>query len=348
MTTKIDLEYSIVICSYNPDERIMKRCLEAVLSIDFNDINYEIILIDNNSQPSLSTLPYVQDFLNNMTNSRCIIARKQGLTHARIKGTEEASGKYIVFFDDDNEPYPDYLSSLKKLHADYPTVVAWGPGNIWVDFIDGFDKSVNNSTQEYAKVKLFQERHEQFITYGNNRSWERYYPYGTGLSVKRSYLIDYSQKVKQNTYRAVDRKGNSLSSGGDLQVVLFCINETAAAGVSPTLKVNHLIPKTRANIDYMKKLMFAVSVSYHKCVDEMLEEYKEELVNTNPNTVKFAIKTLLKYIRDLLSNNQKKVLESLNSIGLDCGHYITIDKPIPRVVKRILKFYGIKLDRLSL
>src|SRR5690554_5831755 len=113
MTTEIDLEYSIVICSYNPDERIMKRCLKAVQSIDFNDINYEIILIDNNSQPSMSTLPYVQDFLNNMTNSRCIIARKQGLTHARIKGTEEASGKYIVFFDDDNEPYSDYLSSLK-------------------------------------------------------------------------------------------------------------------------------------------------------------------------------------------------------------------------------------------
>ena len=166
--------------------------------------------------------------------------------------------------------------------------------------------------------------------------------------MKRSYLIDYTQKVKQNEYNAVGRKGNLLSGGEDLQIVLFCVNEAAAAGVSPILKVNHLIPQKRANMDYIKKLMFAVSVSYHKTADEVLAEYKEKLIDTSANVVKFSFKTLLKYIRDSLSNNQIKTLESLNSIGLECGHYITINKPIPWIVIRVLKLYGIKSDYLKL
>lgn len=348
MTINIDFEYSIIICSYNPDEQIMKRCLKAVQNMDFHDISYEVILVDNNSQPKLESLSYVQDFLNNTLNSRCIIEKDQGLVHARIKGIEEASGEYIIFFDDDNEPYPDYLLNLKKLNVDYPTVVAWGPGNIWVNFIDGFAKCVNSNTKEYAKVRLFQERHEQFTTYGNSREWERHYPYGTGLSVKRSYLVGYSLKVKQEYYNAVGRTGKSLSSGEDLQIVLFCINQSAAAGISPTLKINHIIPRKRANMDYMKRLMFAISVSYHKCTDEMLKEYRKKLIGTEPSTLEFACKTFLKCIRDLLSNNQTKTLESLNSIGLDCGHYITINKPIPRIVKSVLKIYGIKSDSLQL
>lgn len=348
MDINIDLEYSIVICSYNPDERIMRRCLNAIRGIDFQDIRCEVILVDNNSQPKLKSLSYIQDFLNNTPNSRCIVEKKQGLVHARIKGIEEASGNYIMFFDDDNEPYVDYLVNLKKLHADYPTVVAWGPGNIWVDFIDGFDKSISSNTQEYARVGLFQERHMEFTTYGNNRAWESYYPYGTGMSVKRSYLVDYSQKVKRAEYNAVGRSGKSLSSGEDLQIVLFCINELAAAGISPTLKVNHIISGKRANMDYMKKLMFAVSVSYHKCTDEMLMEYREKLVGTNPSVFQFVFKTVFKCVRDLLSNNQIRTLGSLKSIGLDYGHYITINKSIPRIVKKVLKVYGIKPGSLPL
>lgn len=346
MATKI--EYSIVICSYNPDERILRRCLEAIQDMDFYNIDCEIILVDNNSQPKLGSLSYVQNFLTNTPNSRCIVERKQGLTHARIKGVEEASGKYIAFFDDDNEPFKDYLVSLKSLYKDYPTVVAWGPGNIWVDFIDGFDKVVDISTQEYVRVRLFQERHEQFTTYGNARSWEKYCPYGTGLSVKRSYLVDYIRKVKQEEYSAVGRKGNMLTGGEDLQMVLFCLNQTAAVGVSPNLKINHIIPRKRANADYMKKLMLDISISYHKYVDEVLEEYKEKLIGTEPDPIKFAIGAFLKYIRHLLNNNQIKTLESINIIGLNCGHYMAINKPIPKSVKGVLRLFGLKSDYLSL
>ena len=91
-----------------------------------------------------------------------LLKQNRALLMPELKGIEESSGKYIAFFDDDNEPYTDYLVNLKKLHVDYPTVAAWGPGNIWVDFVDGLDKSVNKSTQEYVKSGLFQERHEKY------------------------------------------------------------------------------------------------------------------------------------------------------------------------------------------
>lgn len=348
MANYINLDYSIVVCSFNPDERIFKRCLEAIYSIDFHDITYEIIIVDNNSLPALHTLPYVQDFLNNTPNSRYVIETSQGLTHARIRGTEESKGEYIIFFDDDNEPHSDYLINLKKLNTDHPSVAAWGPGNVWVDFIDGIDKSINKSIEPYIKARLFQERHEEFINYGNSRSWQAYYPYGTGLCVKYNYLKDYSAKVKKNEFSAVDRKGNSLSSGGDLQVVWFCITESAAVGVAPTLKVNHLIPKKRANFTYLKQLMFAVSISFHICTNEMLKEHKTQITNSCPSANNFVLHTVWKYIKVLIANNQMRTLKSLNYVGIVYGTYIAINKPIPKTVTKTLNLYGINTKNLPL
>jgi glycosyltransferase involved in cell wall biosynthesis len=337
-TTSID--YSIVICSYNPDERILKRCLKAISNLNVREITYEIILIDNNSLPALHTLPYIKDFFNTTLNSRSVIETKQGLTLARIRGIEEASGKYIVFFDDDNEPHSDYLVNLKKLHEDHPSVGAWGPGNIWVDFIDGLDPKLNKNAEPYVK-EIFQEKHREFITYSNIRDWQGYYPYGTGLCVKYSYLKDYSLKVKQSEYSLLGRKGNSLSSGEDLQIVLFCINESAAAGVSPTLKVNHLIPKERANFNYLKKLVFGTSLSYHISVNEILKEHKIQIMNNSPSANTFRIRALGKYTKALLKNDQVRTLKLIHYIGVVYGGYIAINKSMPKVVIHILNLQGL-------
>ena len=57
------LDYSIVICTYNPDERLLRRCLKAVHNLDVNDITMEVILVDNNSQVPVETLYYVREYL---------------------------------------------------------------------------------------------------------------------------------------------------------------------------------------------------------------------------------------------------------------------------------------------
>lgn len=347
LPTPSRLDYSIIICSFNPDERILKRCLQAVSNLNLKGLNYEVLLIDNNSTPSLSTLPYVQDFLATLEHSSCLIEHEQGLTHARIKGIENAKGQYIVFFDDDNEPQEDYIINLKTLHADFPSVAAWGPGNISVDFIDGIDHNIKKKTANHIKG-YFQERHENFITYANVRNWQSYYPYGTGLCVKRNYLNSYVEKVKQGAYNAVGRKGNLLSSGEDLQIVLFCVKESAAAGISPSLKIRHIIPKKRTNFDYLKKLVFGTNLSYHVSTSEIFEEHRVHLKSNCISSIKFNSKTSTKYIKALFFNDQIRILKLIHFIGVTYGSYIAINKPIPKMIKWVLYSLNIKTKNLPI
>jgi len=340
------IDFSIIICSFNPDERLLNRCLQAIANFDVEEFNYEVILVDNNSKPLLNTFSYIQDFLN-LGHSKYLIAPEQGLVYARIKGIEEADGKYIVFFDDDNEPEKDYLIQLYKLYTLYPNVAAWGPGNIWVEFIDGIPSSIKKSTVTYTK-NIFQEKHESYITFANIRNWQSCYPYGTGLSIKQQFLKGYVQKTKQGAFRATGRKGSLLSSGEDLQMVLFCINESAAAGVSPSLKTKHLIPHKRAKFGYLKRLVFGTNLSFHPSLKEVLEEYQVYLENSAISKQRFQKKAFLKYISVFFSKDQVKALELIKYIALTCGSYLAIRRPIPKLPMWILRSLGISTKNLPI
>ncbi len=151
-----DIDYSIVVCTYNPDERIFKRCLNAIYNLDIAGITTELIVVDNNSQVPVETLSYVRNFLGKIPRMKIIMVPGQGVRYARMAAIEKAAGRYIVYFDFDNEPENDYLQELKKLNKQYPEVAALGPGNVTVDFIDPIDKKIEN----YARI-AFQERHEE-------------------------------------------------------------------------------------------------------------------------------------------------------------------------------------------
>src|ERR1700710_3017592 len=99
---KYDIDYSIVICTYNPEERLLKRCLDAVHNLDTEGITTEVILVDNNSAVPISTLRYVNDFSKRTPFVKTIMVPAQGLKNARIAAIKEAKGRHIVYFDSDN------------------------------------------------------------------------------------------------------------------------------------------------------------------------------------------------------------------------------------------------------
>ena len=331
------IDYSIVICSYNPDERILSRCLEAVLHLDKKGLNIEVLLIDNNSKIKLSDVEYIKPYEEKLENFRIILEEKQGLTFARIAGIEAAIGNYIVFFDDDNEPDQKYLQELFALNSQYSNVAVWGPGTICVDFIDGIDAIIEENGKN-----AFQERHEAHITYANIRSWQSCYPYGTGMSVKTVFLKEYAVSVHEGLLTSVGRSGNSMSSGEDVQIVLQCLKKGAAAGVSPGLKVNHIIPAKRANYEYIKKLIFGACIGAGTCTIEVLPEYKQVLQNEIIDESKFTRRVLKGYYRLYLKKDKNKMFDFVRYVAFNSGIYLALGKPIPKRIHSIIK--KLKLD----
>lgn len=333
MSSSKEMEYSIIICTYNPDERLLKRCLNAVRALSGGSPTFEVILVDNNSTHPIEDLPYVKDFLNSCSIALLIKELKQGLNYARLAGVRASKGKYIVFFDDDNEPDPDYLVRLRYLHLTYPSIAAWGPGRVSVDFIDGL---ISNELEVYAR-EAFQERFEKETIYAQESSWQSCYPYGTGLCLNRHVVEGYEELTKSGRFNILDRTGNQLTSGGDVQMVLYCISLGFGAGVDPELGVKHIIPGKRTSLDYLKRLTFGNSICYATCVSEV---FPEQLVKLNANLIKegkLVRKTFKRFIAVKLSSDPVKVLELIDYIGGHCGIYRAIGKPTPKAIDWLLR-----------
>lgn len=333
MSLSKEMEYSIIICTYNPDERLLKRCLNAVRGLSNNSPTFEIILVDNNSTIPIEELSYVKDFLGSCSFAFLIKESKQGLNHARLAGVGLSKGKYIVFFDDDNEPDPNYLVRLRYLHLTYPSIAAWGPGLVSVDFIDGL---VSEELEMYAR-EAFQERSETELIYAKEPSWQSCYPYGTGLCVSRQILEGYADLAKSGRFNIVDRTGNQLTSGGDVQMVLYSISLGSAAGVDPELKLTHIIPGKRTSLDYLKRLTFGNSICYATCLSEVFPDQLAMLKASVMKEGKFVRKSFKRFIVVKLVSNPIKVLGLIEYIGGHYGIYRAIGRPVPKAIDWMLR-----------
>lgn len=122
---------SIVIPCYNPDSDLLDHCLDSILMQEYQ--NFEIIIIDDGSNEKSSS--YISEL--NKKDSRIRVHRQDnmGVSIARNKGTELASGEYITYIDADDLINPSFfkeaidiitrnnidvaIGAVKVCHSDY-------------------------------------------------------------------------------------------------------------------------------------------------------------------------------------------------------------------------------------
>ncbi len=113
---------SVVICTYNPDEKIFGECLTRLLVATRQHKPSEVLIIDNNSTRPVADEEYVRNFVAGFSTARVIVETKQGLTPARLKGINESTGDLLVFIDDDNFIAPDFFLKGLQLADEYKQV----------------------------------------------------------------------------------------------------------------------------------------------------------------------------------------------------------------------------------
>jgi glycosyltransferase involved in cell wall biosynthesis len=100
---------------------MLKRCLLSLYEQTCDLVQYEVIVIDNNSTDQTHTI--VDEFLG-YPNFRYYLEIQQGLSYARNRGLTEAKGLYIAYLDDDVLAPPEYcgtaigLIEKTQLHLD--------------------------------------------------------------------------------------------------------------------------------------------------------------------------------------------------------------------------------------
>jgi glycosyltransferase involved in cell wall biosynthesis len=262
--------FSVIICTYNPRHDYLLRVIESCMTLVKGNSDAELILVDNNSSPPLADNEIYRAFTG---PGKCslIAETKQGLAYARLAGIRIATGKVIVFMDDDNVPASNYLEILRRLLAQYPKVGAWGPGTISLEFTEGAPLWVKKHCGH-----LLQEKKNANIGFGQEAGWPWYYPAGSGLTVKREVLEQYEKLFSAGSLTSVGRSGETLTSAEDSQIVWTAVKMGYNAGTSPELNLIHLIPAKRTTLKYLSKLNFSIAQSYRAALLEMFPEKSSE------------------------------------------------------------------------
>ncbi len=237
-------QLSVILCSHNPRPAYLQECLAALRAQTLPSTEWELLLIDNASSPTLRSSVE----LNWHPQARIILEPHLGLTHARLCGFAHASADTYVLVDDDNVLASHYLENVLSILQRHPRLGVCGasitgqfelepPQWILQDLI-------------YLAVRPLKERSiaetpsQGFLT-----------PAGAGMVVTRAVASYYEKLIAQDKRRqTLDRQGQILASCGDTDLALCAWDMQLGIGHFPELQLTHLIPKERLCLSYMVKL----------------------------------------------------------------------------------------------
>lgn len=269
-----EITISLITCTHNPSDDILDGLSKSIRELICpEDIKKEILIIDNNSTEPISENSIVKDWIENQNDVRIVEEPSPGLAKARYRGLVEAKGSHIIFFDDDNRPYRDYLIVVSNIIKEYPFVGVWGPGNVFVEWEKGGD------TDFQTKFKhVYQEHHQDKVTYALDFISPKTMPYGTGMILNKIVADIYLQWYSQEKRSTTDRIGKSLVSGGDNQICWLAMDNGWAIGRHPDLQLTHYITADKSNWNYLGRLLYSIHSSYSGALKEALpEKYKTYL-----------------------------------------------------------------------
>lgn len=233
---------SVVVCTFNPREDYLRRCIEAVQAQTLPASSYELFVVDNNSSPPVESLDVVRK-----AGVRVVREERQGLTAARERAARTAAHDLLVFVDDDNILAPDYLAVAEEIMVDRSVGVLGAavepvydePPPDWVHSFEG-----------WLAVRRLPSR-RLYLT--SIPKYSEYFPIGAGMCIRRGLLLEYFD-TKTLGARIEGRHAETLSSGEDIDIDLFSISRGKLVGSCGRLRLEHLIPQARTRLEYLTRL----------------------------------------------------------------------------------------------
>lgn len=128
------MKVSFVLPSYNEHDHIVTFIREIERAAEKADMNYEIILVDDDSPDK--TGEYVLESFKNDKNVKVIIRKNEkGLASAILRGIQESAGTHVMLMDTDFNHDPKYLKQFFDLSKYYDIVT--GSRYIWGGNMEG-------------------------------------------------------------------------------------------------------------------------------------------------------------------------------------------------------------------
>ena len=233
---------TVIVCSHNPREDYLRRTLEGLKSQTLPGDQWELLLIDNHSDQPLET----RIDLSWHPHARIIREDELGLTPARLRGIRESRSDRLLFVDDDNILDRAYLAEAVEIGRKHPNIGVYG-GVIVPEFETEPPIHTKPLWQSLALRSFDSDLWANFPLYPG--------PCGAGLCVQKPVAVRYAGTLATCPIRrTLDRKGASLASAGDDDIILTAIDMGLGIGMFTALKLVHLIAARRCTEEYLLRL----------------------------------------------------------------------------------------------
>ena len=245
----MNLLLTVVIPTHNPHPHRFASVLDALHNQTLSAETWELLIIDNASTMPVE-LPVA--LANLQRPVRIIREARLGLTSARWRGISEASAPLIVFVDDDNVLDYLYLEEVIRIFHDNPLLGAVGGKSIpeyevlppvW--FMEGMAplgcRNLGDLKQIFAACD-----------FALQPAYPPFAPIGAGMALRREASQTWLKTALSSP--VTDRRGNSLSSAGDCDLVLHVLESGWDVGYYPSLSLTHLMGAGRVSPPYLEAI----------------------------------------------------------------------------------------------
>jgi glycosyltransferase involved in cell wall biosynthesis len=276
---------SILVCFYNAEYRLPKT-IQHIQNLDISGLNgIEVLFIDNNSTDNSQTV--IHTMFKGFTKFpyNIYFESKPGVTQARLRGIHEARYNYIVFCDDDNSLFSDYIQkSLPIFEIDHSIAAVGGCG---------IAKSSIQIPEWFEKLQNFYGVGPQMPVSGYV-SGIRNVIYGAGMVLKKAAFLH----IEKNGFEfySVSRVANSFGSGEDGELCLALKIAGYTIWYNSEMQFYHEISSNRLTKKYKNKLQFGIATSGY-----VTRFYRDYIFGYKPKITRyFWFKEFVYSIKDLL------------------------------------------------
>ncbi|MDR2474637.1 MAG: glycosyltransferase [Bacteroidales bacterium] len=237
---------SVIICTYNR-EKYLYNCLKSIAENDFSP-EHEIVLVNNNSTDNTENecVRFQNDYPQVVF--RYFLEKNQGLSFARNRGIDEATGDVLVYVDDDAKVGDNYLKTIAGFLGENPRAMAVGGAIFPV-----YETQEPNWMSHYTRILITAYKNEgkKVIEFKRGK-----FPSGGNAAFRKEV---FQQIGKFNT--ELGRIGNSLLSAEEKDVFDRMRQKKMPIFYLPQMVLYHIIPPSRLTKEYFYRLTSSIGKS---------------------------------------------------------------------------------------
>ncbi len=248
---------NVCICSHNSRLDILDKVIKSIAAQDAPRGTFQLTLVDNASAP-----PIDENILLPIRTAGIAahILQEPVLGHqrTRICAIKKTSAEWILWVDDDNELFPNFVSKGQSFIAANPQVGCFGgrlllpphltPPKSIIPFLPYL------AIRDYGDKPIIQKLNK----------WDIAEPPGAGAWVRRSVINEYLRLSESSDafYKLGRTGGHGLSSCDDSCMMRCAGRLGLSCAYVPDLKLWHHISPSRFRLNYLLRLMCAYGHSH--------------------------------------------------------------------------------------